>query len=231
MDAQRTLLEQLTTVDRPKGDIARDIISKILGFNGLLGQYLSNSEYRPQQVSMAEVIINVILDGKKHGVVEAPTGSGKSLAYSIPAIIASLAKGKPVIISTSTKNLQAQLVEKDLPLLQQLFKKYFDLDFTYVVCKGRSNYFCLRRWHRFIDMQESKKKKRRRKKTVDVQIMMDEDMAVPESVSLAERRAKIKAALSTKEEREAFDLLMDWYMSDPVDRAALILARLSASDR
>jgi ATP-dependent DNA helicase DinG len=68
-------------------------------------------------------------------VVEAGTGTGKTLAYLVPAIAASLGKKQRVIISTGTKNLQEQLMEKDIPFLQRVMPKKF----TAAYMKGRSN--------------------------------------------------------------------------------------------
>ena len=194
-----------------------ELIQQVLGNTGILAQTLPNFEPRIQQIVMANFAGEVLLKRKQNAIVEAPTGSGKSMAYSIPAIIASKMQEIPVIISTSTKNLQAQLVEKDLPLLQSVFQK-LGLPFSFTLCKGRANYLCLRRWHRFIDLQASKKKRKSRKKAADTQIDMfaqDELAEMPEAMQLAIKRQEVKAKLQTQDEKEAFDALMDWYISDP----------------
>jgi ATP-dependent DNA helicase DinG len=194
-----------------------ELVQKVLGLTGLLAQTLPNFESRIQQIVMANYVGEVLLRYKSDAIIEAPTGSGKSMAYSVPAIIASKMQQVPVIISTSTKNLQAQLVEKDLPLLQKIFQQ-LGLPFTYTLCKGRANYLCLRRWHRFIDLQASKKKRKSKKKAAEPQMDMfnTEELAeMPESVQLAMKRQEVKTKLKTQEEKDAFDALMDWYITDP----------------
>ncbi|MGH9620552.1 MAG: DEAD/DEAH box helicase, partial [Bryobacteraceae bacterium] len=90
-------------------------------------------EYRPGQLEMARAV-EAALAEKRHLVVEAGTGTGKTLAYLVPSILS----GKRIVISTGTKNLQEQLYFKDLPFLAPLFEH------TPRVCymKGRSNYLC-----------------------------------------------------------------------------------------
>jgi len=82
-----------------------------------------------------------------HLIVEAGTGTGKTLAYLVPAVAAALGGRGRVIISTGTKNLQEQLMEKDIPFLQSVMPKKF----TAAYMKGRNNYLCLQRFHRSGD--------------------------------------------------------------------------------
>lgn len=108
----------------------------VFGPGGLIAQHHPNYEYRPGQVEMAEAVNNIISDGGI-SLIEAGTGTGKTLAYLIPA----LAAGRRVLVSTATKNLQEQLYKKDIPFLQQIIPREFK-----VTCmKGRSNYVCLHR--------------------------------------------------------------------------------------
>ncbi|HEU5149397.1 MAG TPA: ATP-dependent DNA helicase, partial [Iamia sp.] len=93
-------------------------------------------EDRPGQVAMAHAVTRAIVDGR-HVVVQAGTGTGKSLAYLVPAALS----GKPVVVATATKALQDQLVGKDLPFLAD----HLDAPLTYAVLKGRSNYVCRQR--------------------------------------------------------------------------------------
>lgn len=193
-----------------------DVIDQVIGQNGFISQVLSNSEHRPQQVEMAKIVAQVLVRDKQTSIIEAPTGSGKSLAYLVPSVPASLMKTEPIIISTSTKNLQTQLSEKDLPLLKKIFLQEFGVDFSFAVCKGRGNYLCLRRLYRMLDLRSSKKKKQRKKgKNVEIDMFQDEPEAITEEWEIAEKRNIVKANYQTKEEREAFDLLMDWYQSTP----------------
>lgn len=115
-------------------------MEKIFGANGVIAGTLGEYEHRPGQIKMAEAVMRAF-DEKKHLVVEAGTGTGKTLAYLVPAIAAALGKHKRVIISTGTKNLQEQLMKKDIPFLQKVLPKKF----TAAYMKGRSNYACLYR--------------------------------------------------------------------------------------
>ncbi|MFP4513204.1 MAG: ATP-dependent DNA helicase [Acidimicrobiales bacterium] len=93
-------------------------------------------EDRPGQVEMARAVAEGIGSGR-HVVVQAGTGTGKSLAYLVPAVLS----GRRVVVATATKGLQDQLAGKDLPFLAE----QLDHDIAYAVLKGRSNYVCLQR--------------------------------------------------------------------------------------
>jgi ATP-dependent DNA helicase DinG len=112
----------------------------IFGPEGLIAKFHKNYEYRDGQVKMAGAIAEAF-EKKRHLIVEAGTGTGKTLAYLIPAIAASLKHNKRIIISTGTKNLQEQLMEKDIPFLQKIMPNKF----TAAYMKGRSNYACIYR--------------------------------------------------------------------------------------
>jgi ATP-dependent DNA helicase DinG len=103
---------------------------------GALEQFHPNYEFRPGQLEMAEAVAAAFND-RRHLLVEAGTGTGKSLAYLLPAILS----GKRVVVSTGTKNLQEQLFFKDIPFLQQHFAN--NLRVCYM--KGRNNYACRQR--------------------------------------------------------------------------------------
>lgn len=113
-------------------------MEEIFGEGGLFAKYLGDYEHREGQIKMAEAVLRAFED-KKHLIVEAGTGTGKTLAYLVPAIAAALGKNKRIIISTGTKNLQEQLMEKDIPFLQKVLPKKFSAAYM----KGRSNYGCL----------------------------------------------------------------------------------------
>lgn len=101
--------------------------------------HLPGAEDRPGQRQMAELVAASI-DTGRHLVVQAGTGTGKTLAYLVPAIVS----GKRTIVATATKALQDQLASKDLPFLaDELAALGHDLDWA--VLKGRSNYVCLQR--------------------------------------------------------------------------------------
>ncbi len=99
-------------------------------------QLPNGGEDRPGQREMTIAVADAITDGK-HLIAEAGTGTGKSLAYLVPAILS----GKRTVISTATKALQDQLANKDLPFLQE----HLDVPFEFAVLKGRSNYVCRQR--------------------------------------------------------------------------------------
>lgn len=101
--------------------------------DGLLSQWHPSYEHRPDQLRMARAVEAAIRE-RRHLLVEAGTGTGKTLAYLIPALLA----GKRVVISTGTKNLQEQLFYKDLPLLQ----KHWNRPLRVCYMKGRGNYLC-----------------------------------------------------------------------------------------
>jgi ATP-dependent DNA helicase DinG len=94
-------------------------------------------ESRPGQARMAERVAEIIED-RRHLVVEAGTGTGKSLAYLVPAAYAAQELGKKAIISTYTIHLQEQLFGKDVPIVQSLVP----FEFTAALLKGRQNYLC-----------------------------------------------------------------------------------------
>lgn len=117
---------------------------------GFLEKSFDNFEPRPGQVKMAGEVVEAFNTGN-HLLVEAGTGTGKSLAYLIPAVIWARENRVPVIVSTNTKNLQAQLFDKDIPFV----KKALGIDFNAAIIKGRSNYLCLRKLLYLLRQAES----------------------------------------------------------------------------
>lgn len=97
---------------------------------------LAGSEERPGQDDMTRAIADALAQ-RRHIIAQAGTGTGKSLAYLVPAILSS----KKTVVATATKALQDQLDRQDLPQLAQ----YLGVDFTWAVVKGRNNYVCLQR--------------------------------------------------------------------------------------
>jgi len=115
-------------------------VDAIFSPDGPLAQTLAAFEPRDGQRRMAAAVADTLEDG---GVllVEAGTGTGKTLAYLVPAILS----GQRVIVSTGTKNLQEQIFTKDLPLLARVLP----VSFTATCMKGRGNYLCLQRYETF----------------------------------------------------------------------------------
>ncbi len=99
---------------------------------------LTRGETRDSQIEMCTSVASSISSGR-HLVVQAGTGTGKSLAYIVPAILS----GKRVVVATATKGLQDQLARKDFPLVANALKN--STSFTFSVLKGRSNYLCLQK--------------------------------------------------------------------------------------
>lgn len=93
---------------------------------------------REGQIEMAEAVASALHD-KHHLMVQAGTGTGKSLAYLVPAIVF----GKKVVVATATLNLQRQLVERDLPAVVPALEKALDRNISYAIYKGVGNYLCL----------------------------------------------------------------------------------------
>jgi ATP-dependent DNA helicase DinG len=108
----------------------------IFGPHGKIAAHHPQFEFRPGQMEMAEAVSDAI-EHERHLIVEAGTGTGKTLAYLIPAI----QSGKRVVVSTGTKNLQEQLFFKDVPFLEELFPGKFQA----CLMKGRANYLCLKK--------------------------------------------------------------------------------------
>lgn len=118
-----------------------DLVAGYLLPGSALAQKFPRFEHRPQQVHMLKVVAEALNEGRV-ALVEAGTGTGKSLAYLLPAVCWAVANEAPVVISTHTINLQEQLVEKDIPLVRQCL----ELPFRVAVVKGRANYLCLNKW-------------------------------------------------------------------------------------
>ena len=118
-----------------------DETDDVFADDGRLARALPGFEPRPAQREMAGAVAATI-DAGGTALVEAGTGTGKTLAYLVPAILS----GKRVLVSTGTKNLQEQIVEKDLPVLEKLI----DRKFTVTVMKGRGNYLCRHRYQAML---------------------------------------------------------------------------------
>jgi len=107
-------------------------LERIFGASGWLARHHPSFEYRPGQLEMAEAVESSVENGR-HLIVEAGTGTGKTLAYLVPLI----RSGQRVVISTGTKNLQEQLFHKDIPFIRKLFPTL-----RATLMKGRQNYLC-----------------------------------------------------------------------------------------
>jgi ATP-dependent DNA helicase DinG len=113
-------------------------IAEVLGPAGLLSRRLVDYHHRPQQQAMAEAVAEVLDTGGTF-ICEAGTGTGKTFAYLVPALLS----GRKVLLSTGTRNLQDQLFHRDLPLVRGALK----VPVRSALLKGRSNYLCRYRLH------------------------------------------------------------------------------------
>ena len=120
-------------------------IYDILGAGGRAEAVIEGFEERAQQLEMCERVAETI-NNKEILLAEAGTGTGKSLAYLVPAALYAANSGNSVIVSTYTLTLQNQLIEKDIPVLQRLLGK----PVRAAVLKGRSNYICLRAYENLL---------------------------------------------------------------------------------
>jgi len=111
-------------------------LSEVLGPDGLLSQHIEAFSFRPQQLEMAQRVEHIISAGEVL-ITEAGTGTGKTFAYLVPALLS----GLKVIVSTGTKNLQDQLFHRDLPLVKDILA----VPAKVALLKGRSNYLCIHR--------------------------------------------------------------------------------------
>ncbi|MCE1180242.1 MAG: ATP-dependent DNA helicase [Micrococcales bacterium] len=96
---------------------------------------------RPGQVDMAHAVSDAV-DKQEHLLVQAGTGTGKSLAYLVPAIQHAMATGRPAIVATATLALQAQIIDRDMPRLAAALEPVLGRRPTYALVKGRRNYLC-----------------------------------------------------------------------------------------
>jgi ATP-dependent DNA helicase DinG len=153
-------------------------------------------EGRPGQAEMAEAVGAALADGR-HLVVRAGTGTGKSLAYLVPAILS----GRRVVVATATKALQDQLAGKDLPFLA----RHLDVPFEAAVLKGRSNYVCRQR------LQEHAG-------GVDAQLSLTEQL-LPSAKADVERLARWAETSDTGDQAE-----LDWAPSPAAWQAVSVTA-------
>jgi DNA polymerase-3 subunit epsilon/ATP-dependent DNA helicase DinG len=122
-----------------------DLVAALLGPEGPLAGVLPGYEHREPQLQMLLAVAQIQGRGGAL-VVEAGTGTGKSLAYLVPSIARAVRHDERVVVSTNTHTLQEQLMTKDLPGLRE----WLPWNFTACLLKGRSNYVSLRRWRRYL---------------------------------------------------------------------------------
>ncbi|MEY4510178.1 MAG: hypothetical protein RLZZ450_2300 [Pseudomonadota bacterium] len=121
---------------------------EVLGEDGPLARALPGYEARAEQLAMTELVEQALATDSV-ALVEAGTGTGKTLAYLVPALLS----GKKVVVSTGTKTLQEQIVHRDLPLLA----RHLGVPVSAAMMKGLGNYLCLRRYAEFIGSPEAER--------------------------------------------------------------------------
>jgi predicted DnaQ family exonuclease/DinG family helicase len=124
--------------------VDEEYIAKYLSKKGALSRALESFEEREQQIQMARAVAQTF-NQRQFLIVEAGTGTGKSMAYLLPAVewaVQNRDSGERILISTNTKNLQEQLFFKDIPTVHSVT----DQKFKAVILKGKSNYLCLDKW-------------------------------------------------------------------------------------
>ncbi|MGX9726495.1 MAG: ATP-dependent DNA helicase [Candidatus Electronema sp. VV] len=140
---------------------------------GVLARHLPEHEARPGQQRMAETVAELLAkpDGPPAAclLVEAETGLGKTLAYLIPAVLS----GRKTLISTNTRNLQDQILSREIPFIREQFAP----ELKAMCVKGRQNYLCLHRWHQL---------------TAGGQLELFSDAETSSGVSTAKLRAWLK---------------------------------------
>src|SRR5436190_15754494 len=137
-------VEPATNVRTGEPASVRTAVAAVLADEGPLARHVEGYEPREGQRAMAAAVADVIENGGTL-IAEAGTGTGKTLAYLIPAILS----GRRVLVSTGTKNLQEQIFFKDLPSLREALNK----PFSATLMKGRSNYLCLHRFETHRDKE------------------------------------------------------------------------------
>src|SRR6202140_2699395 len=140
---QAHIKTEVSPVTKLTGEKTQPNMGEVFGPGGMLERcMIGGYEHRRAQLLMAGLVQDAF-ESRHHVVVEAGTGTGKTLAYLLPAICS----GRRVVISTATKSLQEQLYQKDIPFLQ----KHFAPELKVAVMKGRSNFLCRVKAHQMAD--------------------------------------------------------------------------------
>ena len=130
---------------RQRKAVDLESLSDMLASGGVMERAFPGFEHRPEQVEMMRAVAHALHEGE-HLIVEAGTGTGKSIAYLMPAAFFAVENRTPVVISTNTINLQEQLINKDIPDLIKVLELQSPPIPRYAQLKGRNNYLCQRRW-------------------------------------------------------------------------------------
>jgi ATP-dependent DNA helicase DinG len=134
---------------KQKNDLSNEEVSRVFIDGGAISQALSAYEFRPEQLNMAHHVCGA-LNARGVSLIEAGTGTGKTFAYLIPAILYALLNKERIVVSTNTINLQEQLIHKDIPFLQKALGR----SFRATLVKGRGNYLCCRKLQAEMEQYE-----------------------------------------------------------------------------
>ncbi len=126
-------------------ELALTDLADFFSSTGPLSEVLDGYELRPSQLEMAQAVKRTLLNPSV-ALIEAPTGTGKSIAYLLPAILS----GKTVVVATANKSLQNQLYTKDIPFLRKVLNR----EISAIVVKGRSNFVCTHKWEKEAQEQQ-----------------------------------------------------------------------------
>ncbi|MDO4527165.1 MAG: helicase C-terminal domain-containing protein [bacterium] len=132
--------------------IPSQTIDAVFGASGDLAAQYEHYEPRPGQTALSHAILQS-LNQQQFLLAEAGTGVGKSLAYLVPAALWACYNNLPIVISTNTRNLQSQLLVKDLPLVKRILQRHLPqgVNLRASVLKGRGNYLCLKRFGAYLE--------------------------------------------------------------------------------
>ncbi|MHB1126422.1 MAG: helicase C-terminal domain-containing protein [Bacillota bacterium] len=142
--------EQLRSQKEGDFKLPEDQIAHVLEGNTTLAGIIPDFESRPQQSAMLKEVSRAF-NQRQHLIVEAGTGTGKSLGYLIPAAWWASSAGQRVVVATHTINLQEQLLSKDIPMVERIL----DCTLRAVLVKGRNNYLCLRKFQQAVQDQRN----------------------------------------------------------------------------
>ncbi|QKY69188.1 ATP-dependent DNA helicase DinG [Lentibacillus sp. CBA3610] len=147
MDIHRGLAIKKTSNDKPEKQHVEtsfgSYLDAIYEAGGTLEQQMANYEKRSGQREMSETVFDAF-QSKNHALIEAETGTGKSLAYLLPAIYEAVTANKKIVISTYTTQLQSQLLDEEVPLIRELVS----FPFNVALLKGKQHYISLEKFER-----------------------------------------------------------------------------------
>ncbi|SET90819.1 ATP-dependent DNA helicase DinG [Salinibacillus kushneri] len=123
-----------------------EFLDEVFDSDGKLKEAMDQYESRPGQKEMAEMLFDSF-QREKHALIEAETGTGKTLAYLLPSLFMALQNDERVVISTYTTHLQAQLLEQEIPLLEKIIPVSFDA----LIVKGKSHYLSLKKFEQELE--------------------------------------------------------------------------------